>query len=81
MLKKSILTPVLSGVLAATVVGSGAYYFVSQKNVEKDDSSSQSEKADADIKDVVEKTTDKVSEKVDEVKESVTEQVDTIERL
>ena len=81
MLKKSILTPVLSGVLAVTVVGSGAYYFVNQKSADKDDeSSSQSEKAEKNIKNGVEKTTDKVTDKVEEVKDSVSDQVDTIEK-
>ena len=93
MLKKSILTPVLSGVLAVTVVGSGAYYFVNQKNADKDDeSSSQSEKADKDNKkkggdsdvsisvDDAELQTglDKAVDKIDEVKSGVSDQVDTV---
>lgn len=79
MLKKSILTPVLSGVLAVTVVGSGAYYFVNQNGADKDDSS-KSDSAEKDIKKGVEKTTDKVTDKVSEVKDSVSDQVDTIEK-
>ncbi|MBQ6674968.1 MAG: hypothetical protein IJM75_02455 [Ruminococcus sp.] len=78
MLKKSILTPVLSGVLAVSVVGSGAYYFVNQRSAEKDDSSSESQEAD--IKKAVDKTADKVSDTVSEVKDSVSDQVDTIEK-
>ena len=78
MLKKSILTPVLSGVLAVSVVGSGAYYFVNQRSAEKGDSSSESQEAD--IKKAVDKTANKVTDTVSEVKDSVSDQVDTIEK-
>lgn len=91
MLKKSILTPVLSGVLAVSVVGSGAYYFMNQKNVDKDDeSSSQSEDkdgkkakkgTDVDIK-VEDKELqaglDKAVDKIGDVKDGVADQVDTV---
>ena len=96
MLKKSILTPVLSGVLAVTVVGSGAYYFMNQKNVDKDDdeSSSQSQKDDSSKKesgsddsisiDVEDKELqaglDKATDKFDEVKTGVADQVDTMSK-
>ena len=93
MLKKSILTPVLSGVLAVTVVGSGAYYFMNQKSADKDDdeSSSQSQDdsskkdkdggADVDIKvndAELQAGIDKAADKLDEVKDGVTDQVDTV---
>lgn len=90
MLKKSILTPVLSGVLAVAVVGSGAYYFMDQKNADKDDeSSSQSEKADKDGKkgesvDIkvddkeLQAGLDKAVDKIDEVKSGVADQVDNV---
>lgn len=89
MLKKSILTPVLSGVLAVTVVGSGAYYFVNQKNADKDDeSSSQSQDKDGkkgsdsiELKvsdEELQKGLDKATDKIEVVKSSVADQVETV---
>lgn len=90
MLKKSILTPVLSGVLAVTVVGSGAYYFVNQKNADKDDeSSSQSQDKDGKKKgsdsielkvsdEELQKGLDKATDKIEVVKSSVADQVETV---
>ena len=90
MLKKSILTPVLSGVLAVTVVGSGAYYFVNQKNADKDDeSSSQSQDKDGKKKgsdsielkvsdEELQKGLDKATDKIEVVKSSMADQVETV---
>ena len=69
MVQKSILTPVLSGVLAVLVVGSGAFYFIGQKDKKSDDSDSSSQ---GDTKSIV--------QKADEVKDSVNEKVETIEK-
>ncbi len=37
MLKKSLLTPILSGVLAVTVIGSGVFYVLNNKDTEKEE--------------------------------------------
>lgn len=60
MLKKSILTPVLSGVLAVTVVGSGVLYYVDNKNSDdnKDKEKDKSSKTVSEVSDTVKKTLD-----------------------
>lgn len=77
MVKKSLLTPVLSGVLAVAVVGSGAYYFVSNNSGSSSDDESSSGSSKKGKSSGGDKT---VVEKVEDVKDNVMEQIEQIEK-
>lgn len=74
MVKKSLLTPVLSGILAVSVIGSGAYYFVSNNSGSSDDESSSGGKKGKNSSDK------SVVQKVEDVKDEVKEQAEVIEK-
>ena len=70
MVKSNILTPVLSGVLAVTVAGSGVLYYLDNKD------SKDSKKSDGSSNNAVERLTDKVSAAAEKAEKAVKGELD-----
>ena len=72
MLKKSFLTPVLSGVLAVTVAGSGVLYYFDKKDGDQDEKSN----AKSDKRPTLSQVADNVSDTLDLAEQAIKGELD-----